>query len=221
MTSSLLLCDLAARDLVATNTSIFRTGSSSTAKRIGKEATPLNPTAHRELNRTEPNNPQARYIELTHTHTTYSRRRTTTNNNRVCFSSWLFLLLQQNRLFFFFFIRGRVTHCLHKANRERKKKTSFLPSWYLFSSFYFLWIVDSSFHFFSPFEWKIWNRKKNHLDFSVAPNCLLVLLVYKKRQIENCLRVFEKGRGKWKETEGEKNPINVPVVTSRRFKEKT
>ena len=128
MTSSLLLCDLAARDLVATNTSIFRTGSSSTAKRIGKEATPLNPTAHRELNRTEPNNPQARYIELTHTHTTYSRRRTTTINNRVCFSSWLFLLLQQNRLFFFFFIRGRVTHCLHKANRERKKKTSFLPS---------------------------------------------------------------------------------------------
>jgi hypothetical protein len=76
------------------------------------------PTRQLTENWTEPNNPQA------NTHTTYSRRSTTTtnNNNRVCFSSWLFWLLQQNRLFFFFFIRGRVTHCLHKANRERKKK---------------------------------------------------------------------------------------------------
>ncbi len=79
-------------------------------KESGKRLLP-NPTAHRELNWTEPNNPQARYHR---TNTTYSRRSTTTttnNNNRVCFSSWFFLLLQQNRLFFFF-IRGRVTHLL-------------------------------------------------------------------------------------------------------------
>lgn len=63
MTSSLLLCDLAARDLAATNTSIFRTGSSSTAKRIGKEATPQPDSSQR----TEPNRTTHR---LTHTQLT-------------------------------------------------------------------------------------------------------------------------------------------------------
>ena len=125
MTSSLLLCDLAARDLVATNTSIFRTGSSSTAKRIGKEATPLNPTAHRELNRTEPNNPQARYIELTHTHTTYSRRSTTTNNNRVCFSSWLFCYYNKTDYSSSSSSEdeSRIA-CIRQTEKERKKPVS-------------------------------------------------------------------------------------------------
>lgn len=123
-TWSLPLSDLAATtDLAATSTSIFDTGSSSTAKRIGRR---LPPSVRRrgELKRTEPNpnNPQAR-IELTQPY-----RRSTAKQQQSVFSLFIFSssflpFCYKTHTATILLPRTRVTHCL-RVKEENQKPVS-------------------------------------------------------------------------------------------------
>jgi hypothetical protein len=120
-TKGLLLYDLAARDLAATSTSIFHTGSSSTAKRLGRRGyLPPTALARRELNRTEPEQPTGQDIR-TNRHTSIQKEHQHHQITECVFSSRLlfFSLLQQQK---HTILLPRTSHALLERQTD---KTSF------------------------------------------------------------------------------------------------
>lgn len=181
--SRLPLSDLAARDLAAASTSIFDTGSSSTAKRIGKRLPPSFTDGVERENWTEPNpnNPQARRIR-TNTNCTH-RRSTTSNNNRVCYFFFFFLpFCYKHTTTILLPTTTRVTHCWPvKEGRKLKNRFPLRFNSRCFdffdssSFFHFLWNV-----FFFRFLWDCGTKR-----FQEIENCLFVCLRVKKDREES------------------------------------